>query len=80
MNGIPEIKELWAWTFIDKDGTEGVMGMMSDTGWMPMVVYKRKTADLFRPIVQRALQANGGEKAMLKHFTSAKILEEITLK
>ncbi len=37
MNGQLRIDSLWAFTSVDTDGTEGVIGMHTGMGWIPLM-------------------------------------------
>lgn len=46
------IESLWAWTSIDRDDEEGVVAVMRNGLWMPLIAADRVRLDLLRPDVE----------------------------
>lgn len=61
-----EIKELYAFCAVDKDG-EGIVGMITPSGGMPMVGADMARMESFRQYV-KDLQKATGRKVKLKRF------------
>jgi hypothetical protein len=68
------IDELFAWVAVDENGDEGVMGMKTGHGWVPMVGADRERIESFRKYAM-AVSAGSREKARLVKFTNRVDLE-----
>lgn len=73
MKGFLNIDEIWAWTAIDKDGTEGIVGVGTRDGWLPLVGADRERAESCRSMVQEIVDATGVE-ARLKRFSTVEVV------
>lgn len=74
---MPRIEEMYAFVAADKDpDDEGIVGMNTGSGWMPMVGADMKRVDDLRPIAL-SLAYGLGIKIKLLHFTKREELEVI---
>lgn len=77
MRGKLRIDELFAFTVIDTDGTEGVPAFLAPDGMaMPMVCADRERVDQLRPIAQQ-IARDGRVTVRLVRFSTRDVLEEI---
>jgi hypothetical protein len=73
-----QIEQMWAWTTVDpQDDTEGVIGVHTPDGWLPLVGADRARMESVRPIVQ-SLAAQGGFTATLVQFTDRVVIDAVT--
>ena len=71
------IDEMWAWTTIDPaDSTEGVLGLHSPDGWIPMVGADRNRMESLRTYVQALVDLQGFTATMVR-FTQREEMERI---
>ena len=66
---MPRIEEMFA--FVAEDSgpdDEGVVGMYTKNGWMPLVGADRARVESLRPIV-RTIAVETGQRIKLLHFT-----------
>lgn len=77
MKGQLNIDALYAFIVRDDDGTEGLMGTMTPTGWMPMVGADLQRAASLEPIAQNLANASG-KCVTLAHFSVRENVKEIT--
>lgn len=42
LNVLPRIDSIWAVVSVDDDGTEGLCGILTQTGWLPLIVANEK--------------------------------------
>lgn len=71
------IDEMWAWTTIDPaDQTEGVLGLHSPDGWIPMVGADRERMESLRAYVQALVEAQGFTATMVR-FTQREEMDRI---
>lgn len=42
LNVLPRIDSVYAVVSVDEDGTEGLCGMLTQTGWLPLIVADKK--------------------------------------
>ena len=69
MKGQLRIDSLWAFTQIDTDGTEGVIGMVfGDQGWMPLMGADLAMVAKLRPHAQN-IAASTGRPVVLSHYS-----------
>ena len=74
---MPRIEEMYAFVAEDKGpDDEGIVGMNTGSGWMPMVGADMKRVDDLRPIAL-SLAHGLGIKVKLLHFTKREELEVI---
>jgi len=74
---MPKITEIYAFVTEDKGpDDEGIVGMNTGSGWMPMVGADMKRVDDLRPIAL-SLALGTGIKIKLLHFTKREELEVI---
>jgi hypothetical protein len=76
MNGQFRITEMFAFTAIDDDGTEGVIGMMTPDGWAPFVGADIARIQSLRPHAEEVARLTGKE-IKLKKFLLQDTLEVI---
>lgn len=72
---MPRIEEMYA--FVAEDSgpdDEGIIGMNTAMGWMPLVGADMKRVESLRPIA-RGLGRQIGKKVTLAHFTNREDLE-----
>jgi ABC-type branched-subunit amino acid transport system ATPase component len=72
-----KITEMFAFIATEKDGTEGVMGMMSENGWVPLVGADMDRVESIKPIVQGIAQSSGVNITLAK-FSVRENLEVIS--
>jgi hypothetical protein len=69
MDGQLRIDSLWAFTQVDTDGTEGVIGQYFDkTGWMPLMGADLAMVAKLRPHAQVIATATG-RPVVLSHYS-----------
>lgn len=72
----PDDVQLYAWIGEDETGTLGIKALLTDLGFMPMVVIKRETLE--KPQVReqvKAIAAQLGKTMYFMRFTAAEILD-----
>lgn len=77
MDGQYQIDSVYAFTTVDADGTEGIVGAYMGAGWMPLVGADLAMVAKLKPIAQRIATATGRE-IKLVHFSTR--TEQETLK
>lgn len=70
------IDRMYAFVVVDKDGTEGVAGMRTDDGWLPLVGADFDRVDSLRPIAQH-MADTFGHSITLVEFSTRRELEVI---
>lgn len=70
------IKSLHAFLAIHDDDDEGVIGVLTPSGWMPAVAADQERLEEMRPQVERAVRATG-MKVKLVRFDQRTDLEDI---
>lgn len=54
------IRQLWAWTQVDVDDQEGIIGMLGpDRTWMPLIASDQVRLDDLRPYAERVARETG---------------------
>jgi hypothetical protein len=76
MRGDLNIETLYAFIVRDDDGTEGLIGTMTPTGWMPLVGADLQRAASLEPIAQETADASG-KCVTLAHFSVRENVKEI---
>ena len=76
MKGQLRIDEMYAFTIVDEDGTEGVIGMNTSDGWIPFTGADMARVDSIKPIAQKIAKETGKKITVLK-FTNRETLMEI---
>lgn len=61
------ISTLWAWTVIDDDDQEGLIGTMTRAGWMPLIASDRVRLDQYRELA-RQIAHDLGKPVRLRRF------------
>lgn len=75
---MPRIEEMYAFVAEDTGpDDEGIIGMNTDMGWMPLVGADMKRVESLRPIA-RGIGRQVGKKVTLVHFSNRDDLEVIT--
>lgn len=77
MKGQLNIDTLYAFIMRDDDGTEGLMGTMTPTGWMPLIGADLQRAASLEHIAQETADASG-KCVTLAHFSVRENVKEIT--
>ena len=62
------IKHIWAFTTIDENDTEGVIGEMRGLGWMPFVAADVTRLEILRPRA-KAIASALGKEVRLSRFS-----------
>ena len=71
-----KIDKMYAFVAEDKNGDEGVIGMQTNSGWMPLVGADMKRINSLIPIVQNIVnQTNHPVKILM--FSDRKEIDEI---
>lgn len=68
------IDSIYAYTVIDRDGTEGIISWSSPVGQMPLVGADRERMASLRPIAQQVATQMGLPVSMA-HFSQRTVLE-----
>lgn len=76
MKGQLNIEALYAFIIRDDDGTEGLIGTMTPTGWIPLVGADLQRAASLERIAQRTADASG-KCVTLAHFSVREDVKEI---
>lgn len=67
---MPRITEIWAYLAVDPtDHNEGVIGMMTDLGWVPFVCADKARFDALLPIAKRVAREQR-LTVRVAHFTN----------
>jgi hypothetical protein len=70
------IKDVWAFTAIDNDDEEGVIGQLMPNGtWMPFVCSDEKRVEALMPMAEKLASITGPIR--LLHFSNCELVEEI---
>jgi hypothetical protein len=59
MKGQINIEKITAYIMRDQDGTEGIIGSLTPTGWMPLIGADIDRITQLEPIAQRMADATG---------------------
>jgi len=74
---MPRIQSLWAWLSVDPiDGNEGVLGMYTPVGWMPLIASDKVRLAEYRKVAEQIVQTSG-IKARLAKFSVREDISEI---
>lgn len=76
MKGQLSIDMMYAFIVLDDDGTEGVVALMTDNGYMPMMGADMAMVDKLRPSVQQAANDLGKDVSLVV-FTSRSVVDRI---
>lgn len=76
MKGQLRIDQLFAFTCVDVDGTEGVVGVLTGDGWVPLVGANMIRVNQLRPEAQRIANETR-RKVLVKRFSTMTVLEEL---
>lgn len=68
MDGQLRIDSMFAFVAIDDDGTEGVIGVYTPDGWLPLVGADMERVQQLRPLAQMTAKQTGAP-VLLLHFT-----------
>ncbi len=69
--------EIYAVVSRDDDGNEGITGMLSPDGWVPLVTCKLRDIDMLRPHLAEMAQADPKAKFVIRKFGQAVDIETI---
>ena len=74
---MPRIEEMYAFVCEDTGpDDEGIMGFLTESGWMPMVGADMARVESLKPMAQNLAQA-AGKKVKLVRFTNREDMGEI---
>lgn len=71
------IDTLWAFTHVDENDVEGIVGFHTGSGWMPMIAADRDRIESLRPLAER-LARETGRPIKFSAFTTRTDLEDVT--
>lgn len=71
-----EVNELFAWVAKDGEGEEGIIGMPTARGVLPLVMVRQENAEKFKVAAVAAAMARG-QTAYLKRFVLTDVLDTI---
>lgn len=70
-------REIYAIISRDDDGNEGITGMLTESGWVPLVTCRLKDIDMLRPHLLEMTQAEAKTKFVVRKFGQAVDIETI---
>ena len=76
MKGQLRIDAMYAFCIIDDDGTEGVIGMSTDIGWMPFVGANMERVESLKPFAEK-IAKESGKRITVSKFTNCEFIMEI---
>lgn len=64
---------IWAWTQVDENDEEGILGFYSEGTWMPLIASDRVRLDEVRAIAGAIVTATGRPAVLRKFQTSIEV-------
>lgn len=81
LGGVPDqgasIAEIYCYVAIDKDGNEGICGMFTGMGWMPLVTGSWRICEKLKLHAKEIARASPETKIVLRKFGQAVDLETL---
>lgn len=72
-----KITQPYVFISVDADGNEGIIGMRTDDGWMPLVFSDLHLVDLVKARIDHIKRGLDGKRAKLITFTHREDLEDL---
>jgi len=69
--------EIYAVVASDQEGNEGIMGMLSPEGWVPLVSCRWHDMEMLRPHLKEIAQAQKHVRVIIRKFSAALDIETI---
>lgn len=74
-NDLPRLEEVWIVISVDADGNEGLCGMTTAQGWMPLVAAHPRMLPRFKQLAAEIAVA-GGCITRLARYTTRDLIDE----